>query len=160
MGKNKTGNLFLPFIGGLAAGWIISLFMSTEIKTKSRKLIEADINKLRDLLQNSQEQDRIRTIFKEKTDQAATTYAQIKDKLIVSLANLKESLEEIDHKKYVHVVNQVLNDYQKQGQITGDQLKKLASYLESDYKLLKAKTAVLPVDIETKPKKISRAKKT
>lgn len=151
----KSRNLLLTFAGGVAAGWLISLFMSTEIKTKTKKAIQKDAEKLKDILTNQENRERVAAIFDDVTQKTTNTYKTAQSKLISGLTSLKYSLEEIDKDKYQQVVNQIIKDLQDNEQINLKQAKKLKTYLVADFELIKSH--IQPESTEEKPKKTRKA---
>ena len=60
--------------------------------------------------------------------------------LVQKLDSLKAAVKEVDKAKYKAVVDEVVAELKKEGNMTSVQVKKLASYLAKDYQVLVAKS--------------------
>lgn len=74
----------------------------------------------------------------EKTSQGAVDqYRQIKQELITRISSTVKSLEEIDEDKYSRLVEEIIAEFEDEGELSKAQLKKLKKNLIQDYQKLK-----------------------
>jgi hypothetical protein len=130
----KTTKVGAAFAIGILAGWAASLLMSPEDKAKANKAIKVKAKKLKEILTDKKEQQRIKDIFTKKTAEAERIYGSAKEMVITNLAEIKGQLDDIDTQKYKTAVKNAVAQIDKTHQLPKDQLEKLKEYLESDYK--------------------------
>lgn len=63
----KTSKIGLAFAFGIMAGWATSVLMTPEDKERARKNIADKAKKLKHILTDKDEQERIKAIFNRKT---------------------------------------------------------------------------------------------
>lgn len=140
MSKSRGGFLsFLSMLVGLILGGLAALLLTTDETGDTKAPVKTKIKTLKTKLREASESDRVKKIFGQTSQEATTRYRQAKDLLISKLGQLKEAVESIDKDKYKSVVETVMADLKKDGAMTATQLKKLAGYLQADYKKLAAK---------------------
>ena len=134
---SKRNNLGLAFLIGAAAGAIATLFMPDKQREQSKKFIAEKTKLLESKLREVDQIDAALKVFDSKSKDAVQYIDKARSMLIVQLSKLKGAVDEIDKDKYSAVVSQVVDQLKKSANLTANQVKKLTSYLEEDYKKLK-----------------------
>ncbi len=123
----------LAFLAGAATGWLISLFMPDETRSKVKNEIEDKASYLKKAMTDPDERERIKEIFSEKTHDASDKIKEVKDDVAKRLSALRGGVEEIDKRKYLQAVRESVDDMRRGELLPEDELGKLQDYLERDY---------------------------
>jgi archaellum component FlaD/FlaE len=91
------------------------------------------VREIKKSLKEVSERERIEAIFGEVSREATERYHEAKGMLTARLGELKQAVDTIDKEKYGNVVQDVVKELKKEGQMTAVQLKKLSAYLAEDY---------------------------
>lgn len=130
--RSPTTPLFL-FAAGMAAGWIAKqLFDTPEVQQRTRSLIMT-ARDLKDRLAESDEADRVKEIFGKVTQDATAMYQDAKANLMDELESLQISFDELDKRKYLGIVSDIVAGLRDERQLPEDQVKKLTRALNSDW---------------------------
>jgi gas vesicle protein len=135
--RNAIGSLGTAFIVGAAVGYITSLFVTPETKQKSKEEVEKRLNQLQKIMKDPEERQRIQEVFQSRTDEAVSAYHDARDAVMYNVAQITTPLEKISKQKYVQAVRDAINDIAQRQELPTTQMRKLRSYLESDYEYLK-----------------------
>lgn len=139
-------------IGGITAA-AAALFVAPKLADpKKRKELTKKVKELKRKLAISNIDQKVREIFGESTAQTKKIYGQAKEGVALKIAALKES-ETLDSKKYVIIVNQVLDVIKKEYSHESKRLGKLKEQLLEDWKKLESEK-------KKRPAKKSAAKKS
>lgn len=126
----------LGFLAGAAAGAIAGLFLAP----KSGKIMRRDAIKkykqLKKLLHEKEVDKKVSEIFGNATAESKKLFELSRDRVIVELANLKESLREIDKEKYDGAVEKAMIEVKDQFKDSKDRLDRLKKYLSDEWKKL------------------------
>lgn len=137
MRKDKS-SLGLVLAGGILLGYVASLFIPDSIKNKNKKQIEAKAVKLKAILTDPEERQRIKEIFNDQSEKARAMYADAKDTLVTNLVALKGSLRDINKQKYLDAVNATITQLRSEKNLPAAQLTRLKEYLQTDYERVRA----------------------
>ena len=75
--------------------------------------------------------------FKKISKEADKRYEKIQEDLIDRISSMVSSLKEINPEKYKKVLEEIINEYEDEGELSKAQLKKLKNNLIKDYENLK-----------------------
>jgi gas vesicle protein len=140
MTRNR-GGIFgsITFLLGLIFGGFLTLLLSTDEKGETRKEVKGKVREIKKSLKEVSERERIEAIFGDVSREATERYREAKAMLTARLAELKQAVDTIDKEKYGNVVQDVVKELKKEGQMTATQLKKLSAYLAEDYQKITKK---------------------
>lgn len=144
---NTGKKAFAIFLAGLTAGYIASWFMPEDWKFKQRKVVRKKISELQAIMTDPEERERIKDIFKEKTEEALDQYQEARSILMKNLADIKGSWQDIDKDKYLEVVGNTIDEIRDNQALPMKQLQKMRQYFEADYKLLQSKAKKAAADV-------------
>lgn len=136
MANNKKG-LGLGILIGTVVGGIAALFLSPKSGKQNRKLVAQKVNKLRKLLQDKDFEKKVKEIFGKVTEESKNIYIQAKEWLVEELAEMKETIENIDQEKYKKAVDQVMKKVQTEVKKDVKELDKLKKQLMKEWGKLK-----------------------
>ena len=128
------GVLFGAVVGGLTA-----FFLSPKSGKENREDVAKKVQELKKLLEDSHLDERVKEVYGEVSKEAKMCYVQTKVLLIKKLAELKEKVHEIDKKKYMEIVDEVVLEFKKESKHTEKIVAKLREQLESDWKKITKK---------------------
>ena len=117
MGADKA----LSFMKGLFLGVIAGATAGILLAPKSGEETRKDLKKL----------------AKEYEDRAMDIYAETKKIMEKKLENLKKAGAKLDENKYLDLVNDVVDEVKKDGTVTTEAAKKLATQLRNDWDMVK-----------------------
>lgn len=138
----------MVFVAGLAAGYVASWFLPEDVKTRQRKMARKKADELKSILTDPDERERVKDIFKERTQEAMGSYQQARETLMANLSSMRGSWEDINKDKYMEVVNQTIEEIRDNQALPMRQLNKLKQYFEADYKLLQSKAKRMQAETE------------
>jgi gas vesicle protein len=140
MTRNR-GGIFgsITFLLGLIFGGFLTLLLSTDEKGETRKEVKGKVREIKKSLKEVSERERIEAIFGDVSREATERYREAKAMLTARLAELKQAVDTINKEKYGNVVQDVVKELKKEGQMTATQLKKLSAYLAEDYQKITKK---------------------
>ncbi len=132
--KFGLGLLFGTVLGGLAA-----LFLTPTTGKQNRELVAKKIRELEELLKDSHIDEKVKEIFGEVTEEAKAMYLKAKKDTVKRLAELKETVENIDRKKYEEVVRETVEILKKEAKREGKEMDRLKESLLKEWKKLEVK---------------------
>lgn len=149
MNHHKSSGLSLgTLIGGIAIGLGLGMLLSPEQKEKARKRVQSGANDLKALLTDPAERERIMDIFGDMTKESKDKYASVKSSLIDSLDGVKNGWQGINKRKYLDLVEGVMDELRAEKKLSVRQINKLFKYLEGDYDKLKNTARAVKDDVE------------
>lgn len=152
--KNKPSKLGVGLAIGGAIGAAAALLFAPKSGRQNRKKIAQEAVLIRKKLADAKIDERLMDIFGETTDQSKNTYHSAKNGLIERLALIKGAATDIDYKKYLGAVDDVIKIVKKEFVKDSKKVQKLKQAFVGDYKKLGA-----PAKKKSSKKK-SPAKKT
>lgn len=130
--KFGLGLLFGSILGGIAA-----LFLSPTTGKENRELVAKKIEELKKLMEEKEIDKKVQEIFGEVSDEAKELYLKAKELLIQKLAELKETVQNIDREKYMTAVEDTMLYVQKEFKKDVKQLEKLKKQLMGEWEKLR-----------------------
>lgn len=144
MSENKSSKFGLGLILGAVGGALAGMFLAP----KAGKLLRRDAKKKYDqllkVMKDNEVDKKVQQVFGKVTKESKKLYIEVKNELMVALANLKEKVEEIDRPTYVKKVEEAVGKLKSpisKQSVTA--AKKLKDSLTKDWDKL-AKTAKKP----------------
>lgn len=137
MADDQKSNKFgIGLAVGAILGGIAALFLTPTTGEENRKLVAKKIKELEKLLADEHLDEKVKEIFGEVTDEAKDLYLKAKKEIIKKLAELKETIESIDKKKYEEVVRETVDILKKEAKHGGKEMEKLKEELMNEWKKL------------------------
>lgn len=137
MADDQKANKFgLGLAVGAVLGGIAALFLTPTTGEQNRKLVADKIKELEKLLAEEHLDKKVKEIFGEATTEAKELYLKAKKEVIKRLAELKETIESIDKKKYEEVVKETVEILKKEAKRESHEMEKLKEELLSEWKKL------------------------
>ena len=131
--SNFSSKNMMLFGLGLVAGWFVKKMFDSPQFEPHREKIVATTEELKLRLLESEPAERVRDIFGQATDELLDVYLNTKEKLIAELSLLKVSLDEIEKKKYITIVTELINDLRSENKLSSRQLESLMTALQKDF---------------------------
>lgn len=135
--KSNFATHLLILVSGLTIGWLASLLTSDKTRKNQQKFIKKQIESISDYLKDTELKQRVTDIFTKYSTESKEIYKTAQKSLITHLTAAKESLEEIDKKKYAKIVGNVIEELKETTSISSKNLEKLKSYFLSDLSKIK-----------------------
>lgn len=132
--KFGVGLLLGTVLGGLAA-----LFLTPTTGKQNRELLAKKMKELEETLADSNLEKKVKEIFGEATEEARSLYLEAKQQVIKKLAELKETIENIDREKYEQVVKETVTILKKEAKREGKDMERLKESLLKEWKKLEVK---------------------
>lgn len=139
MAENKPSGFGLGLVIGAVGGALAGLFLAPKSGKALRKDAKKKYNELVKLLKDKEVDKKVKQIYGKVTVEGKKLYLEVKEELAVALANLKESIEDIDRDTYVEKVDEVVKNLQKTSKGSVDTAKKLKDELVKDWEKLEKK---------------------
>lgn len=124
----------MVFLFGVAAGYLLSLILPSDVNLKNRMRLK----KIEKILTDPEEQERIKDVFNEKTAEAAASFSMAKAQLAHNLNTFKLELDQISKEKYLKAVKDAVDYVAETQELPRRQITALQRYLEKDYDRIKA----------------------
>lgn len=154
--QEKSSKFGLGMIVGLISGALAGLFLAPKSGRRLRANVLKKARQIRKQLEDTNVDEVINEIFENVSEQSRTLFFQIKDTISVQLAELQESVENIDKEKYLRVVRSVLDQFREKKELTEDQIERVKRHLEEDFVKLNQK--LVKKSVSKKSKKASARK--
>ncbi|MFA5137004.1 MAG: hypothetical protein WC489_06485 [Patescibacteria group bacterium] len=135
----KSSKFGIGVLIGTVIGGLTALFLTPTTGEENRKLVAQKIKDLEDLLQDTELDKKVKEIFGEATDEARNLYLKAKKNTIKRLAELKETVENIDREKYEKVVKETIDILKKEVKREAKDMEKLKEALLKEWKKLEVK---------------------
>lgn len=135
--NSNAAKVGLVFLAGMAAGWVINMLTPPELRERGRRMIRRRAAKIRALMADPEERQRMKALFKQKADEMTASYYDARDSVIKTLSGLKESVSGFSREAYTTAVEEAINRIQEKGEIPHEQLDQLRQYLVDDYDRIK-----------------------
>lgn len=136
MGHDDRPGFHTGLMIGAVAGFVLSMLIPSSAKERTSEAIESLAEKFQSLVPDEQEQERIRTIFKEKADTMQESYARIRDGLSDQLSKIRGGVSELDKSRYIKTLDAALERIGKEQEIPKRQLRQLRGYFMEDLEQL------------------------
>lgn len=133
---NKSKSGFMLLIGAILGG-VAALFFGTDKQGKTKKAVQKKVKQSKEALSEAVSRDKLVEIFGEDSEKYLDQIQDMRDKASEQLAKLHKAGKKIDKDKYKEVVEDLVAKFTKKEDVTPGQMKKLTSYLASDFKALK-----------------------
>lgn len=135
----KTSKFGIGVLIGTVIGGLTALFLTPTTGEENRKLVAQKIKDLEGLLQDTELDKKVKEIFGEATDEARNLYLKAKKNTIKRLAELKETVENIDKEKYEKVVKETIDILKKEVKREARDMERLKEALLKEWKKLEVK---------------------
>lgn len=135
----KPSKFGLGLLIGSVLGGIAAFFLSPTSGPENREMVAKKIKELEKLMEEKEVDKHIKEIFGEVTEEVKLIYEKAKTELIKRLAELKETVQNIDKEKYMNVVEDVMTKIKKETKKDIRQLEKLKSQLIREWSKLQSK---------------------
>lgn len=120
----KTGLVLGAVLGGIAA-----FFLSPKTGKENRDLAREKFDQLRKMLQDKKIDEIVTEIYGKASDEGKKLYVTARKELDVKLEDMKDIIGEVDKKKYITLVQEVMDRVQDETEATKDRVMKLQEYL-------------------------------
>lgn len=137
MNNQKKSGLGIGILIGTIIGGISALFLSPKSGKQNRREVAKKLNQLKKLLHEKEIDKKVKEIFGEVTDEAKNIYIQAKEWLVEELAEMKETIENIDQEKYKKTVDKVMKKVKFEVKKDVKELEKLKKQLLKEWSKLK-----------------------
>jgi len=135
----KHKNLLGTFLLGAAAGWVASMLIPPSTRRNMREAVQDKTKALRQAFTDPEERARIKELFQDKTSRTQEMFLDVKEAVVDKFAAMRDSFADIDKAKYSQIVEETLDELQRESVIAKDQLAKLKDYLEKDFRKVKSR---------------------
>ncbi|MBI2051843.1 YtxH domain-containing protein [Candidatus Roizmanbacteria bacterium] len=139
MGEKRKSRFGLGFLFGAVSGALAGVFFAPKSGKMMRREAKKKYKELVALLKEKEVDKRVEEIFGKVTDESKRIFLQVKEDLLVSLANLKERLEEIDEGRYMRAVENAVTNVKENFEDKKEKLERLKNYLADQWKKLNSK---------------------
>lgn len=120
----KAGLLFGAVLGGLAA-----FFLAPKSGKENREMAKKKFDELKEMLQDKKIDEIVMEIYGKASDEGKKLYVKARKDLDKRLDEMNDTLGEIDQKKYMALVTDVIEHVQDEAEATKDRVMKLQDYL-------------------------------
>ncbi len=145
LNPTKAGFFFLM---GVSVGLVASWLLPDKTLSGSKKKTRAAFNYLKEVLTDTDEQERIKDIFKENTQEAADAYRAAREALMSNLSQVKDTWSKIDKDKYMEIIEDTMDEIREKQSLPLSQMNKLRRYFEADYKFIQDKIKKAQAELE------------
>ena len=136
MADKKSSGFGIGLVLGAVGGALAGLFLAPKSGKAMRKDAQKKYKELGKLLKDKEVDKKIKEIYGKVTVEGKKLYLEVKEELMVALANLKDSIEDIDRDTYVKKVEEVVKNLKKTSAESADTVKKLKEELVKDWEKL------------------------
>ncbi len=120
----KTGILFGAVLGGLAA-----FFLAPKSGKENREMAKKKFSQLKKMMEDKSIDEIVTEIYGKASDEGKKLYVKARKDLDQRLDEMNNTLGEIDKKKYMLLVDDVMEHVQGEAEATKDRVAKLQEYL-------------------------------
>lgn len=127
--NNQKKSLFgTGVLIGAALGTAAAFFFSPKSGKENREMAKKKFQELQKMMKNKSLDEIARDIFGKATSEGKKLYTVASKEMNTRLADMKETVEDIDKAKYVKLVDDVMERVKKEADATGERLAKLKDY--------------------------------
>lgn len=137
MANQKKSGLGLGIVIGTVIGGLAALFLSPKSGKQNRKEVAKKLNQLKKLFHDKEVDKKAKEIFGKVTQEGMNLYIQAKEWLIEELAQMKDTIENIDQEKYKKAVDKVMKKVKVEVKKDVKELDKLKTQLLKEWSKLK-----------------------
>ncbi len=141
MADSKTASKFgLGLLLGTLAGGLAAFFLSPSSGPENQKMVAKKIKQLEKILEDSDLEKKVKTIFGEATEEGIAVYKKAKKDFIKALAEAKGTIESLDKEKVTAVAEETVNILKKEAKHEGKEMEKLKAELTKEWRKLSPKS--------------------
>lgn len=145
----KTGLVVGAVLGGIAA-----FFLSPKSGKENREMAKKKFDQLRAMMKDKNLDEIVVEIYGKATDEGKKLYTTARKELDIRLKELHDTIGEIDQKKYMTLVEEVMKHVQNEAEATKERVTKLQTYLvnrwEQAQKMAEDDAETVVEDVEKK----------
>lgn len=119
----KTGLLIGAVLGGVAA-----YFLTPRTGKENREMAAQKLKELQKMLKDKDIDDIVKEIYGKASDEGKKAFISARNDISERLADMKETIGDVDKGKYVELVDDVIARLQKEGDMAKDHVMKLQDY--------------------------------
>lgn len=120
----KSGLLFGAILGGLAA-----FFLSPKSGKENREMAKKKFDELKEKMKDKDLDEIAMEIYGKASDEGKKLYVSARKQLDKRLDEMNDTLSDIDKKKYMELVSDVMDHVKEETEATKDRVAKLQEYL-------------------------------
>lgn len=120
----KTGLLFGAILGGLTA-----FFLAPKSGKENREMAKKKFRQLKEMLQDKKIDEIVMEIYGKASDEGRKLYVKARKELDSRLDEMNDTLNDIDKKKYMSLVTDVMDHVKDEAEATKERVTKLQDYL-------------------------------
>ncbi|HRN70387.1 MAG TPA: YtxH domain-containing protein [Candidatus Woesebacteria bacterium] len=120
----KTGLVVGAILGGITA-----FFLSPKSGKENRELAKKKFDQLRNMMKDKNIDEIVAEIYGKASDEGKKLYTKARKELDAKLEDLNDTIGDIDQKKYISLVEEVMDHIKNETEATKDRVTKLQSYL-------------------------------
>jgi len=128
---------------GLAVGTILgglsAFFLSPNSGKENRELVAKKVKELEKLLEEKNLDKVVKDIFGEVSEDAEKVFLKAKKDLIKKIAELKETIDNIDKEKFMSLVDEVVEKVQSEAKHESKEMIKLKEHLMKEWNKMQKK---------------------
>ena len=135
MGKGKFG---AGIILGALLGGAAAFFLSPKSGKENREMAKKKLEEWKEKYEGKSPDEIAKEIFGEASAQGKKLYEQAQKEMNKRLDEIKKSADDIDHKKYQKVVDDVMSKLQEEKEATKERVNALKTYLMDRWEYVQA----------------------
>lgn len=135
----SNGKIFLAGLIGAVAGAIGGLLLAPKSGKETREDIAKLAKEIAGKIKTEADETRVRVkeVFGNASNAAMSKYTEVRQAIVDKVATVKTAGQEIDKEKYQMIVEDVINEYKSDMELTKDALVKLANLFKKDWNKVK-----------------------
>jgi len=106
--EKRSSNFGIGLLLGAIGGALAGLFLAPKAGKLLRQDAKKKYAKLLKVMKDNEVDKKVKQVFGKVTKESKKLYIEVKEELMVALANLKEQVEEIDRPTYVKKVEETI----------------------------------------------------
>ena len=131
--SNQKSKFGLGLVLGTIVGGITAFFLSPNSGKKNREEAAKKIKKLQKMLEEKDIDEIVKEIFGNASAESKKLFLQAKEELIAKIADLKETIENVDKDEFMEMVDEVVDKVQSGAKREVKEMKKLKEYLAKEW---------------------------
>ena len=128
--KSKFG---LGVALGTVLGGIAAFFLSPNSGKENRKMVAKKVKELEKLLEDKNVDQIVKDIFGNVSEESTKVFLQAKKELIKRIAELKETIENVDKEQFMEMVDDVVKKVQSEAKHEAKEMTKLKEHLLKEW---------------------------
>lgn len=120
----KTGLILGAVLGGLTA-----FFLTPKSGKENREMARKKFEELRSMLRDKKVDEIVMEVYGKASDEGKKLYVKARKELDARLEEMNDTLNDIDKKKYMALVTDVMEHVKGEAEATKDRVTKLQTYL-------------------------------